>query len=292
MSSCNTNSSCSSCSSSSSCDASEQEKHTEEMLQKRLKEIKYRIMVMSGKGGVGKSTVTVNLAAALVQLGYKVGIIDADIHGPNIPKMLGVTDKGAKSGINGIIPLEPFENLSIMSIGTLLRDDDDAVIWRAPLKHSVIQQFLTDVDWGKLDFLLFDLPPGTGDEPLSVAHILKDIDGSVIVTTPQEVALLDSRKSVNFSKKLNIPVLGIVENMSGFVCPKCGEKIDIFKVGGGEKAAKELKVPFLGKIPLDPEVVAQGDIGKPYVFEKPNSEATKAFLNVAKEVIRSVSEKK
>jgi len=292
MSSCNTNSSCSSCSSSSSCDASEQEKHTEEMLQKRLKEIKYRIMVMSGKGGVGKSTVTVNLAAALVQLGYKVGIIDADIHGPNIPKMLGVTDKGAKSGINGIIPLEPFENLSIMSIGTLLRDDDDAVIWRAPLKHSVIQQFLTDVDWGKLDFLLFDLPPGTGDEPLSVAHILKDIDGSVIVTTPQEVALLDSRKSVNFSKKLNIPVLGIVENMSGFVCPKCGEKIDIFKVGGGEKAAKELKVPFLGKIPLDPEVVAQGDIGKPYVFEKPHSEATKAFLNVAKEVIRSVSEKK
>jgi len=292
MSSCNTNSSCSSCSSSSSCDASEQEKHTEEMLQKRLKEIRYRIMVMSGKGGVGKSTVTVNLAAALVQLGYKVGIIDADIHGPNIPKMLGVTDKGAKSGINGIIPFEPFENLSIMSIGTLLRDDDDAVIWRAPLKHSVIQQFLTDVDWGKLDFLLFDLPPGTGDEPLSVAHILKDIDGSVIVTTPQEVALLDSRKSVNFSKKLNIPVLGIVENMSGFVCPKCGEKIDIFKVGGGEKAAKELKVPFLGKIPLDPEVVAQGDIGKPYVFEKPHSEATKAFLNVAKEVIRSVSEKK
>jgi Mrp family chromosome partitioning ATPase len=262
------------------------------MLQKRLKEIRYRIMVMSGKGGVGKSTVTVNLAAALVQLGYKVGIIDADIHGPNIPKMLGVTDKGAKSGINGIIPFEPFENLSIMSIGTLLRDDDDAVIWRAPLKHSVIQQFLTDVDWGKLDFLLFDLPPGTGDEPLSVAHILKDIDGSVIVTTPQEVALLDSRKSVNFSKKLNIPVLGIVENMSGFVCPKCGEKIDIFKVGGGEKAAKELKVPFLGKIPLDPEVVAQGDIGKPYVFEKPHSEATKAFLNVAKEVIRSVSEKK
>lgn len=288
MSSCKTNTSCSTCSSSSSCDASEQEKHTEELLENRLKNIKYRIMVMSGKGGVGKSTVTVNLASALVQLGYKVGIIDADIHGPNIPKMLGITEKGARSGLNGIIPFEPIENLFVMSIGVLLRDDDDAVIWRAPLKHSVIQQFLTDVDWGELDFLLFDLPPGTGDEPLSVSHILKDVDGSVIVTTPQEVALLDSRKSVNFSKKLNIPVLGIVENMSGFVCPKCGERVDIFKVGGGEKAANELKVPFLGKIPLDPEVVANGDLGKPYVFQKPQSEVTNAFLSIAKTIINKL----
>ncbi len=248
-------------------------------------------MVMSEKGGVGKSTVTVNLASALVQLGYKVGIIDADIHGPNIPKMLGITEKGARSGLNGIIPFEPIENLFVMSIGVLLRDDDDAVIWRAPLKHSVIQQFLTDVDWGNLDFLLFDLPPGTGDEPLSVSHILKDVDGSVIVTTPQEVALLDSRKSVNFSKKLNIPVLGIVENMSGFVCPKCGERIDIFKVGGGEKAANELNVPFLGKIPLDPEVVANGDLGKPYVFQKPQSEVTNAFLNIAKTVVMKLERK-
>lgn len=291
MSSCKTNTSCSTCSSSSSCDGSEQEKHTEELLENRLKNIKYRIMVMSGKGGVGKSTVTVNLASALVQLGYKVGIIDADIHGPNIPKMLGITEKGARSGLNGIIPFEPIENLFVMSIGVLLRDDDDAVIWRAPLKHSVIQQFLTDVDWGELDFLLFDLPPGTGDEPLSVSHILKDVDGSVIVTTPQEVALLDSRKSVNFSKKLNIPVLGIVENMSGFVCPKCGERVDIFKVGGGEKAANELKVPFLGKIPLDPEVVANGDLGKPYVFQKPQSEVTNAFLSIAKTIINKLESK-
>ncbi|MGB9730569.1 MULTISPECIES: P-loop NTPase [Calditerrivibrio] len=291
MSSCNTNTSCSSCSSSSSCDSSQQEKHTEEMLQNRLKDIKYRLMVMSGKGGVGKSTVTVNLASALVQLGYKVGIIDADIHGPNIPKMLGITEKGARSGLNGIIPFEPLPNLYVMSIGVLLRDDDDAVIWRAPLKHSVIQQFLTDVDWGSLDFLLFDLPPGTGDEPLSVSHILKDVDGSIIVTTPQEVALLDSRKSVNFSKKMNIPVFGIVENMSGFVCPKCGERIDIFKTGGGEKAARELGVPFLGKIPLDPDVVVNGDMGKPYVFQKPQSEVTKAFLEIAKTVVKIVENK-
>ncbi|MCA1926900.1 MAG: Mrp/NBP35 family ATP-binding protein [Calditerrivibrio sp.] len=287
-SSCNTDSGCSSCSSNSSCSTNEQEKHTEELLKKRLKSIKHRIMVMSGKGGVGKSTVTVNLASALVQLGYKVGIIDADIHGPNIPKMLGINERGANSGPNGIIPYEPIENLYVMSIGVLINDDDDAIIWRSPLKHSVIQQFLAEVDWGELDFLFFDLPPGTGDEPLSVSHILKDIDGSVIVTTPQEVALLDSRKSVTFSRKLNIPVLGIIENMSGFVCPKCGEKIDIFKVGGGEKAAKELKVPFLGKIPIDPEVVTQGDSGKPYLFEKPKSEVTNSFLSIARDVVKQI----
>ncbi|MEF3254008.1 MAG: Mrp/NBP35 family ATP-binding protein [Deferribacterales bacterium] len=286
---CNTNTSCSSCSSSSNCDTGEKEKHAEQLLKERLKKIKHRIMVMSGKGGVGKSTVTINLASTLVQLGYKVGIIDADIHGPNIPKMLGLKEKGAISGTNGIIPFEPYENLYIMSIGLLTQNDDDAIIWRAPLKHSAIKQFLSDVDWGELDFLLFDLPPGTGDEPLSVSHILQDIDGSVIVTTPQEVALLDSRKSVTFSKKMNIPVIGIIENMSGFVCPKCGERIDIFKVGGGEKAAQELNVPFLGKIPLDPEVVSKGDAGKPYVMEYPDSEVTKSFLNIAKEVVKKVT---
>ncbi|MCX8085034.1 MAG: Mrp/NBP35 family ATP-binding protein [Calditerrivibrio sp.] len=288
MSNCNTNKSCSSCSISSSCDSGIKEKHTEEVLKHRLDKIKHRIMVMSGKGGVGKSTVTVNLAASLVKLGYRVGIIDADIHGPNIPKMLGISDKGAKTGLDGVIPFEPYPNLIIMSIGVLLRDDDDAVIWRAPLKHSVIRQFLADVEWGELDYLLFDLPPGTGDEPLSVSHILKDLDGSIIVTTPQEVALLDARKSVSFSKKLNIPVIGIVENMSGFICPKCGERIEIFKVGGGEKASKELNVPFLGKIPIDPEVVQLGDMGKPYVFDKPDSEVAQVFLNLAKAVVQAV----
>jgi len=261
------------------------------MIAQTLEKIKYKIMVMSGKGGVGKSTVSVNLASSLSKLGYKVGLIDADIHGPNIPKMFGIKEKGVLSTADGIIPYEPIENLYIMSVGFLIRDDDDAVIWRAPLKHSLIEQFLSDVKWGELDFLLIDLPPGTGDEPLSVAHVIGDIDGSVIVTTPQEVALLDSRKSVTFSKKLNVPILGIVENMSGFVCPKCGERTDIFKTGGGEKAANELKVNFLGKIPLDPMLVMQGDSGKPYVIEYPNNEVTNSFRQISENIIKQLTNK-
>jgi Mrp family chromosome partitioning ATPase len=258
------------------------------MIAETLDKIKFKIMVMSGKGGVGKSTVSVNLATTLNKMGYKVGLIDADIHGPNIPKMFGVKEKGVLSTAEGIIPYEPVHNLFIMSVGFLVRDDDDAVIWRAPLKHSLIEQFLSDVKWGELDFLVIDLPPGTGDEPLSVAHIIGEVDGSVIVTTPQEVALLDSRKSVTFSKKLNVPILGIVENMSGFICPKCGEKTDIFKTGGGEKAANELKVNFLGKIPLDPIVVMQGDSGKPYVIEYPDTEVTNAFRNICEKIIKQL----
>ncbi|UOD33857.1 Mrp/NBP35 family ATP-binding protein [Deferribacteraceae bacterium V6Fe1] len=288
---CNTNSGCSSCSSTDSCDTSQKQNHTKLMIAQTLEKIKYKVMVMSGKGGVGKSTVSVNLASSLSKLGYKVGLIDADIHGPNIPKMFGIKEKGVLSTAEGIIPYEPIENLYIMSVGFLIRDDDDAVIWRAPLKHSLIEQFLSDVKWGELDFLLIDLPPGTGDEPLSVAHVIGDIDGSVIVTTPQEVALLDSRKSVTFSKKLNVPILGIVENMSGFVCPKCGERTDIFKTGGGEKAANELKVNFLGKIPLDPMVVMQGDSGKPYVIEYPNNEVTNSFRQISENIIKQLTSK-
>lgn len=288
---CNTSSGCSSCSSSDSCDTSQKQNHTKEMISQALEKIKYKVMIMSGKGGVGKSTVSVNLATSLCKLGYKVGLIDADIHGPNIPKMFGIKEKGVLSTAEGITPYEPLENLYIMSVGFLIRDDDDAVIWRAPLKHSLIEQFLSDVKWGELDFLLIDLPPGTGDEPLSVAHVIGDIDGSVIVTTPQEVALLDSRKSVTFSKKINVPILGIVENMSGFVCPKCGEKTDIFKTGGGEKAAFDLKVNFLGKIPIDPMVVMQGDSGKPYVIEYPNSEVTNSFRQISENIIRQLASK-
>ncbi|MGA1847185.1 P-loop NTPase [Deferribacter abyssi] len=285
MSSCNSNSSCSSCSSQSSCDTSEKEQHTKELLKQRLSKIKCTLMVMSGKGGVGKSTVSTNLATMLNMLGHKVGILDADIHGPNIPKMLGINEKGVLSSAGGIIPFEPIENLKVMSVAFLLKSDDDAVIWRAPLKHSLIEQFISDVNWGELDFLIIDLPPGTGDEPLSVAHVIENVDGSIIVTTPQEVALLDSRKSVTFSRKLNIPVIGIVENMSGFICPNCGEKIDLFKVGGGEKAAKELNVDFLGRIPIDPLVVAHGDAGKPYILEYPTSEVSNAYKKIAEKVI-------
>lgn len=282
---CDSSSGCSSCSSAAGCSTNEKQAHTKSKIEDTLSNIKFKIMVMSGKGGVGKSTFAVNLAAMLGGMGYRVGLIDADIHGPNVPKMLGIKEKGVLSSAEGIIPYEPVDNLFVMSVGFLIKEDDDAIIWRSPLKHSIIEQFLSDVNWGELDFLLFDLPPGTGDEPLSVSHLIGKVDGSVIVTTPQEVALLDSRKSVTFSKKLNIPVLGIVENMSGFVCPKCGEKTDIFKTGGGEKAAGELNVNFLGKIPLEPELVMQGDLGRPFVIDKPNSESAKSFRNIAKNIL-------
>jgi len=288
-SNCNENSSCNTCASGDSCDTSEKEKHTDKIIKEKLSKIDNKLMVMSGKGGVGKSTVTVNLAAMLASLGHKVGIIDADIHGPNIPKMLGIKEKGVLSTSEGIIPFEPIANLKVMSVAFLLKNDDDAVIWRAPLKHSLIQQFICDVEWGSLDYLIIDLPPGTGDEPLSVTHIMGELDGSIIVTTPQEVALLDARKSVTFSRKINVETLGIVENMSGFVCPHCGEKTEIFKTGGGEKAAKELDVDFLGSIPLDPQLVANGDAGTPYVIENENSPVTKAFQSLAKRVMEKTS---
>ncbi|PLX70908.1 MAG: ATP-binding protein [Denitrovibrio sp.] len=285
MSSCNSDSSCSSCGSQSSCDTDAQKQHTQAMLKARLSKIKYKIMVMSGKGGVGKSTVSVSLASALHALGFSVGILDADIHGPNIPKMFGMKQKGVTQDEDGLIPFEAVEGLKVMSVVFLVRDDDDAVIWRAPVKHGMIEQFVSDVNWGELDFLIIDLPPGTGDEPLSVAHIINGVDGAVIVTTPQEVALLDSRKSVTFARKLNIPILGIVENMSGMSCPHCGELVDLFKSGGGEKAAGEMGVNFLGRIPLDPMVVMQGDSGKPYVLEVTDTPTAAAFKAVAENVI-------
>jgi len=257
------------------------------MLTARLSKIKYKIMVMSGKGGVGKSTVSVSLASALHALGFSVGILDADIHGPNVPKMFGMTQKGVMSNENGLVPFEAVEGLKVMSVGFLVRDDDDAVIWRAPVKHGMIEQFMSDVEWGDLDFLIIDLPPGTGDEPLSVAHIIGkgNVDGTVIVTTPQEVALLDSRKSVTFARKLDIPIYGIVENMSGMVCPHCGETVDLFKSGGGEKAASEMEVNFLGRVPIDPMVVVQGDSGKPYVLEVKDTPTAQAFKAIAENIL-------
>lgn len=286
MSSCSSGSSCNSCGSQNTCNTDTKKQHTQEVLKARLAKIKYKIMVMSGKGGVGKSTVSVSLAAALNALGYQVGIIDADIHGPNIPKMFGMTQRGVESGEDGLIPFEAADGLKVMSVGFLLKNDDDAVIWRAPVKHGMIEQFMSEVSWGDLDFLIIDLPPGTGDEPLSVAHIIGAVDGAVIVTTPQEVALLDSRKSVTFARKLNIPILGIVENMSGLVCPHCGETVDLFKTGGGEQAAKDMGVNFLGRVPIDPMVVVQGDSGKPYVLEVKDTPTAIAFKAVAENVLR------
>jgi len=246
----------------------------------RLEDVKHSLVVMSGKGGVGKSTVAANLAASLArETESKVGLLDADLHGPNIPKILGLEDDRLGGDENSIDPIE-LGNLKVMSIGFTLPSKDSPVVWRGPLKMKAIKQFLGDVNWGELEYLVIDLPPGTGDEPLSIAQQLENIDGSIVVTTPQDLSLLDSRKAVNFSKKLDLPVLGLVENMSGFVCPHCGESTEIFKSGGGEKAAEELGENFLGKIPLDQRIVKTGDEGVPFVDAYPDSEASEAFSRI------------
>ena len=278
---CEKDTTCEPCNQSNACDQQEKEAHAQERLESKLSRIKHRIMVMSGKGGVGKSTVSTNLAVALSMDGFTVGLLDADIHGPNIPKMLGIELQHVENFGNGMIPVEVFPNLKVMSMAFFIGDTDNPVVWRGPLKHSAISQFLGEVAWGDLDFLVVDLPPGTGDEPLSVAHLIKDVDGAVIVTTPQDVALLDSRKAVTFSRMLRIPVIGIVENMSGLECPHCHKEIPLFKIGGGEKAAQDLKVPFLGRIPIDPEMVTDCDRGTPLVMASPKSDAANAFKQIA-----------
>jgi ATP-binding protein involved in chromosome partitioning len=265
-----------------------------ELIKKRIGGIQNKLMVMSGKGGVGKTTVAVNLAFALQMKGLNTGILDADIHGPNVPKMLGIEGTKPDTTADGILPAKILigagRALEVMSLAFFL-EEDSPVIWRGPLKMGALQQFLSDVYWGEdLDYLIVDLPPGTGDEPLSIAQLIPDITGSIIVTTPQDVALMDSRRSVNFSRKLNVPVIGVIENMSGFKCPHCGGVIDLFKVGGGEKAAKELGVPFLGRIPIEPAIVKDSDEGKPFILKHPDSEAGKAFNRIVDE-IRSVNPK-
>jgi len=247
----------------------------------RMKSIRHKVLVLSGKGGVGKSTVAANLAVALSVAGKKVGLLDIDVHGPSIPKLFGVEGMQVTGTENSIYPFEVSGNLKLMSIGFLLRSSSDAVIWRGPMKHTVIKQFLGDVEWGELDYLIVDSPPGTGDEPLSIAQLIPAVDGAVIVTTPQDVALLDVSKCINFCRQLSLPVLGIVENMSGFICPHCGKRTDIFKSGGGEKMAKELGIPFLGRIPLDPSIVSSSDDGQPVVLAHPETEAGKEFARVA-----------
>ena len=259
----------------------EKKAREDERLSATLKKIRHKIMVMSGKGGVGKSTVATNLAATLAAQGHVVGILDADIHGPNIPKMFGVDWRPLQGGENGIRPIEITSNLRLISMAFVLPNPDTPVVWRGPLKHTAIKQFLGEVDWGNLDYLIVDLPPGTGDESLSVAHLIGQVDGAIIVTTPQDVALLDSRKAVNFSRMLHVPIIGILENMSGLHCPKCNHFIPLFKVGGGELAAKDLGVPFLGRIPIDPDVVQQSDEGMPYVTSRPETEVSKAFQTIA-----------
>ena len=252
-------------------------------LKERMERVKHKIMVMSGKGGVGKTTVAVNLALALAARGYEVGIMDADIHGPNVPKMLGIEDKRPDMSEGSISPVFVPPRLKVMSLAFLLASKDTPVAWRGPRKTGAIRQFLSDVFWGDLDCLIIDLPPGTGDEPLSVAQLIPEIDGAIVVTTPQDVALLDSRKAVTFAKKLGMPVIGIIENMSGFKCPKCGEAIDLFKIGGGERAATDMGVPFLGRIPIEVSIVLSGDSGIPFVLAH-ESEAANAFEAIVENI--------
>lgn len=254
-------------------------------LQERLCKIKHKILVLSGKGGVGKSTIAVNIAAALASQGKKVGLLDIDIHGPNVPKMLGVEGERVGGGPESLEPYEYSENLKLMSIAFLLQNPDSAVIWRGPLKYGVIKQFIKDVEWGELDYMVVDAPPGTGDEPLSICQLIEDADGAVIVTTPQDVSVLDVRKSITFCNQLKMRVLGVVENMSGFVCPHCGETTDLFKKGGGEKMAKELGVPFLGAVPLNAAVVESGDNGTPIVSANSDSAPAKAFAQIVEKLL-------
>jgi len=256
-----------------------------QQIRQRIKQIKHQILVLSGKGGVGKSTVAVNLAVSLALAGKKVGLLDIDIHGPSIPKILNLEGKTIQAAGDVILPITMAENLKVMSIGFLLRGSSDAVIWRGPMKYQMIKQFLKDVDWGSLDFLVVDSPPGTGDEPLSIVQLLENADGAIIVTTPQEVALSDVRKCITFCGQLNLPVLGVLENMSGFVCPKCGENIDIFKSGGGQKMAEQMNVPFLGRIPIDPQIVQACDSGRPFVYHYNRTETAKVFEKILNPIL-------
>jgi Mrp family chromosome partitioning ATPase/predicted Fe-Mo cluster-binding NifX family protein len=255
-------------------------------LRTRMDRVGQKILVLSGKGGVGKSTVAANLAVSLSLAGKRVGLLDVDLHGPSIPKILGL--EGQRLGPDthgGIAPIHVSDNLSVLSIGLLLENASDAVIWRGPMKYNVIKQFLKDVAWGPLDYLVIDSPPGTGDEPLSVAQMLGEGVRAVVVTTPQDLAVSDVRRSVSFCNSLNLRVAGIVENMSGSVCPHCGKQVDLFKVGGGEELATEMAVPFLGRIPLDPQIVRSGDDGTPFVQALPDSPTAAAFAAVIQSIL-------
>jgi len=281
---------CESCSTKASCTDPRKEMADElAAVSARMGRIKHKIMIASGKGGVGKSTVAVNLARSLQARGYRVGVLDADITGPSTAKLLGVETSRLSAGPEGIEPVDS-RGVKVISMAFALSGPDSAVVWRGPMKMAAIKQFLSDVSWGDLDYLIIDLPPGTSDEPLSVVQLLPDLSGAVIVTTPQEVALLDSRKAVNMAKSMKVPILGIVENMSGLVCPHCGEVLEIFKTGGGERAAKELDVPFLGAIPLDPEVAPLGDDGVAFVERK--TAARDGFEKVVERILQELERRR
>jgi ATP-binding protein involved in chromosome partitioning len=269
-----------------------QEKASQEQMNLRdaMAKINHKIAVISGKGGVGKSTVTVNLAAAFAAMGKSVGVLDADIHGPSVPRLLGLEGQQVKVTPSGVFPVDGPLGMKVMSIDFFL-PEQAPTIWRGPLKMRAIRQFLADVRWGELDFLFIDLPPGTGDEPLSIAQLLPDIDGVVIVTMPSELSSSIVKKAITFAERLNMPVIGVVENMSGFICPHCGERTEIFQSGGGKKMAQEMGVAFLGSIPIDPKVGVDSDKGTPFVVSNEQSAGSKAFMEIVKNVDEYVKKK-
>jgi ATP-binding protein involved in chromosome partitioning len=265
----------------------QQESAARQNLKDRMGKIKHKIAIISGKGGVGKSTVTVNLAVAFAQMGNRVGVLDADIHGPSVPRLLGLEGQHVKTGPTGVFPVEGLLGLKVMSIDFFL-PEEAPTIWRGPLKMRAIRQFLSDIVWGELDFLFIDLPPGTGDEPLSIAQLLPEMDGVVIVTMPTGLSSSVVKKAITFSERLHMPIIGVVENMSGFVCPHCGKKTEIFQSSGGKKMAQETGVPFIGSIPIDPTVSADSDRGLPFIIEHKDSAAAKAFIEIVEKVSASL----
>ena len=259
-------------------DAKDEEEHR---LRQRMARIRRRLVVVSGKGGVGKSTAAANLAVALSARGHRVGLLDVDIHGPSILKILGCEGASPLSDGQSMLPVEVRDRLTLMSIGFLIGNKTDAVIWRGPVKYKVIQQFLCDVAWGNLDYLVVDCPPGTGDEPLSVAQLIGRPAAAVVVTTPQELAIAEVRRCITFCRKADLPVAGVLENMSGYVCPQCGVHTDLFGTGGGERLSQEMSVPFLGRIPIDPRIVGCGDAGSCLLEAHPESPAAQSYFSLA-----------
>jgi len=255
--------------------------HNRWLVNKRMNEIKHKIIVGSNKGGVGKSTVTTNLAIALAEKGFSVGLADADLHGPNIPKLLRAENVRLKATDVGIDPYETKNGLKVASLGFLIEDPNMHIAWRDAVKYDFIIELLGNINWGPLDYILFDLPPGTGNEQITIIDFIGEVDGAVVVTTPQDLAILDARKMISFARDSNVPIVGVIENMSTMSCPHCNEKIDVFKKGGGKKLAEELVLPYLGSIPLDGNIVANSDSGDPVVLSHPDSDATKAFLELA-----------
>ena len=257
-------------------------------VKKAMQDVKHKIVVLSGKGGVGKTTVATNLAMSFAKKGLATGVLDVDIYGPNVPKLLGLEGQHPRAEENLIYPVEGPLGIKVMSMGFLLRKNDDAVAWRGPLVAKAVTQFLGDVKWGALDVLVVDLPPGTGDEILSILQSIPDADGVVVVSTPQEVAALDARRAIQLTRKMDVPVLGIIENMSEFVCPKCGTTYKIFGEGAAKKAAEEYSVQYLGSLPLDPRVVELSDKGTPFVVSEPESAVAKAFEQVVEKISKVI----